>query len=146
MLYFVAANIIAILMYVLIIKYRNRKLQKATEMVAIAIAEYFRSTGMQVSARCVNLNSNQFFTAIIESEPNERFQLSQGLEAALREHVGNSCELILQNVYWRFVPREERHDDDFVPDGPNFYAAEEGSIEVFEKLQRAVKAKATLSV
>jgi hypothetical protein len=138
MLYFVAANTIAILMYVLMIKYKSRKLQRATGTVATAIVEYFRTTGMPVSAKCVSLDRKKSFTAIIETEPKERFHLSRGLEAALREHVNNSCNLSLHNVCWRFIPEEERHDDDYVPDGPKFYAAEEGSLEMFEKLRRAV--------
>lgn len=136
MLYFATANLLAIFIYVLIVKYNNRKLQKASGMVATAIVEYFRTTGMQVSAKCINLDRVNYFTAMIESESNERLQLSRGLEAALREHVNNSCNINLHNVYWRFLPREERHDDDYVPEGPNFYAAEEGSLETFEKLRR----------
>lgn len=101
-LYFVAANIIAILVYVLVIKHRARREKRNIAAISKAVVEYFRKNGVEVSVGCIKLLDNKRFTAFIESEPMKRFRLSHLVEITLRDYVQKACGLELDKVYWRF--------------------------------------------
>jgi hypothetical protein len=79
--------------------------QKAL-LISKEIIDYFRKTGVTVSAVCTNLLGDERFTALIESEPMKRFRLSHIIEFTLRDHIHKTCGLELECIYWRFPIKE----------------------------------------
>lgn len=75
-------------------------------MISQEIILYFRKTGVEVSAVCTNLQGDERFTALIESEPMKRFRLSHIIEFTLRDHIHKTCGLELECIYWRFPIKE----------------------------------------
>jgi hypothetical protein len=144
LLYFVIANVIAILVYVLYIKHRARQQKRYVSAITSAIAGYFRSTGVDVSVKCISLLSDKNFIAFIESEPMKRFRLSHLVEATLRDHVRASCGLELDRIYWRFLVKEKmaEGDDDYMRESlramvKSKYELSDSSLEMFEEASRS---------
>ncbi len=81
---------------------KARRAQHDVAAINGAIIDYFRKTGVQVSADCASLRKDRHYTAFVESEPMKRFRLSHIIEATLRDHVRNACGLELDKIYWRF--------------------------------------------
>ncbi len=102
LLYIVAANVIAILVYALILKHRARRLARSIKAVSAVIVDYFRADGIEVRAECVPGHGNKGFIAIIESEPMKRFRYSHIVEDSLRLHVQRTCKEELDRIFWRF--------------------------------------------
>jgi hypothetical protein len=103
-------------------KNRLQATRKRRNIIAIraTIIDYFRRSGVEVSADCTDFRGNGAYVAIVESEPMKRFRLSHIIEMTLREHVRKACDLELDKIYWRFPIKEaaqsapgatERDDD-----------------------------------
>lgn len=102
LLYVFAANVIAILVYVLLLKRRARRLKRSIEAISAAIADYFRADGIDARVECLPGRTSKGFIAIIESEPMKRFRYSNIIEASLRLHVLRTCSEDLDRIFWRF--------------------------------------------
>jgi hypothetical protein len=139
MLYFVAANVIAILVYVLIIKHRARSEKRNIIAITTAISEYFRKYDVIVSVGSISLQGNELYAAFVESEPLKRFRLSHIVETSLHDHVQQACGLKLEKVYWRFPINPVdlvKTWDEYVNEGLlnlSNYELEESSIEMFQE-------------
>ncbi len=101
-LYLVAINVIAILIYVLVIKRRGRVLKVDTQNVVNAIADYFRADGIEVAVEAFPRPGGESFIAFVESEPMKRFRYSHIIEMTLRMHVRYACGVELERIFWRF--------------------------------------------
>jgi hypothetical protein len=150
LLYFVAANVVLIVGYVLVIRHKARQKKERSATMTACILEYFRVFRVNISVTCIALEGNRHFTAVIECEPVKRFRLSHLIEMRLRDHVHASCSLKLDNVYWRFIVNERSRDDEYARDSLYYYEAEESTLETFEELlnvaqQRQEQPKATLN-
>ncbi len=144
LLYFAIANVIAILIYVLIIKHKDRRQRQNVRKIRAAIILYFRTTGVKLSVKCVNLPGASNFTIFIESEPMKRFRLSHLVEATLRDHVRAVCGLELDRIYWRFIVKEkmEEGDDEYMRESlrsmaKSKYEITDGSFEAFEEISKS---------
>lgn len=104
-LYLVAINVVAILFYILVIKRRERRLQKDTQRVVNAVAEYFRADGIEVVVEVFPRSMGHSFIAFVESEPMKRFRYSHIIEMTLRMHIRHECGVELERVFWRFPIR-----------------------------------------
>lgn len=102
LLYIFAANVVAILVYVLVLKHRSRRLRHSIEAVSTVIVDYFRADGIDVRVDCVPSQAAEGFIAFIESEPMKRFRYSNIIEASLRLHVQRTCRENLDRIFWRF--------------------------------------------
>lgn len=102
LLYIVAANVVAILAYVLVLKHRARRLEHSIKAVSAVIVDYFRADGIEVRVDCVPGPGGKGFIAFIESEPMKRFRYSHIVEASLRIHVQRACKEELDRIFWRF--------------------------------------------
>ncbi len=100
--YFVAANVIAILDYILIIRHRKRALHRNVTVVANAITDYFRDSGAEVAVECIGRPGGRQFVALISSKSTKRFRHSNIVEIFLTTHVRKTCSLELEKVYWCF--------------------------------------------
>lgn len=101
-LYFVAANIVGILAYVLTMKHRVRTLARRQARLASEIIEYFRRSGADVRVNCIPGPDGKRFIATIDSEPLKRFRYSHIVEMSLGNHVFKACGIEIERVYWRF--------------------------------------------
>lgn len=144
LLYFAIANVVVILVYVLIIKRGDRRQRRNIRMIRAAIIVYFRTTGVKLTVKCVNLPGNSNFTVFIESEPMKRFRLSHLVEATLRDHVRAVCGLELDRIYWRFIVKEEmvEGDDEYMRESlrsmaKSKYEISDGSFEMFEEASKS---------
>ncbi|WP_136419637.1 MULTISPECIES: hypothetical protein [Oxalobacteraceae] len=95
-----AAIVLAVLAYITANKIKARRQQRDIAAIRAIIIDYFRRTGVEVSADC--FRSAAGFTAVVESEPMKRFRLSHIIEMTVREHVRKACDLELDKIYWRF--------------------------------------------
>lgn len=102
-LYLVAANIIAILVWALLVKRRSRMKDANLGRVTAAIKEYFKRSGNLVRVECVPRAGATRFIATIDSQPRRRFRHSHIIELGLRMYVLKTCGLELERVYWRFI-------------------------------------------
>lgn len=152
-LYLVAVNVIAILVYVLVIKHRTRCLEKETSGVAKAIVDYFRADGIEVEAEAIPRPGGKLFVAFVESEPMKRFRYSHIIEITLRMHVRHECGVELERIFWRFPIRgkglmaevaaremeiQTDEQDEYIREGRDLqkekgYDIQESSWEEFEK-------------
>lgn len=105
MLYFVAANVVAILLYVLYGKRRSATAKRDLAAITAAIAEFFRDNDEQVAIECVPQPGRKRFVALIDSMPSKRFRYSHIVAEFLCNHVRKACGLELARVYWRFPMR-----------------------------------------
>jgi len=53
LLYFVAANVLCLLVYVLVLRHRDRSIQSKKALVAKIVIDYFRQSGSVVGAECM---------------------------------------------------------------------------------------------
>ena len=97
---------LGVLAYAVSNKLKARREQRNIAAITSAIIEYFRKTGVRVSADCTRLAGSKNYTAVIESEPMKRFRLSHIIEMTVREHVRKTCALQLEKIYWRFPIRK----------------------------------------
>ncbi|MDP1644989.1 MAG: hypothetical protein Q8L71_05740 [Thiobacillus sp.] len=102
LLYIFAANVVAILAYVLVLKHRARRRERSIKAVSAVIVDYFQADGIEVRVDCVPGRGAKDFIAFIESEPMKRFRYSHIVEASLRVHVQRTCREELDRIFWRF--------------------------------------------
>jgi hypothetical protein len=102
MLYFVAANVLCMLAYVLLLKYRARSVIRHTELISKTIVDYFRENGNEVGVECISRARGRRFVALISSKPSKRFRNSHIVELGLAAHVRRVRGLELEKVYWCF--------------------------------------------
>ena len=138
LLYFVAMNVIGILTYVLAIKFQARRYKRKLDVLTNAIKHYFRITGCEVSVKCVSLTNDKHVVAFIDTEPMKRFRLSHMIEMSLMDHISRTCDLKLDNVYWRFMIKDGDRDDDYMRDGLAIYEVEESTLEAFHTVSKIV--------
>jgi hypothetical protein len=148
-IFFILANVIILLLCIGWMKFKAWREKRRVAVVTAAILQYFRITGIEVSAKCISLEGNHHFIAFIQSEPMKRFRLSYLVEMSLREHIEKACSMELDTVYWRFIIKDGGPDNDsYVRDallnegslrhGSSYYTVEETAFEVFEEtLKRA---------
>jgi hypothetical protein len=116
----VAVLVAGIVAYAAKSRLQARRKQRNIIAIRATIIDYFRRSGVEVSADCTDFRGNGAYVAIVESEPMKRFRLSHIIEMTLREHVRKACDLELDKIYWRFPIKEaaqsapggsERDDD-----------------------------------
>jgi hypothetical protein len=102
LLYFVAANIVFILAYVLLLKHKGRWIKRNSAYISKTIVDYFRENGNEVGVECISRAGGRRFVALISSKPSKRFRNSHIVELGLTAHVRKVCGLDLEKVYWCF--------------------------------------------
>ena len=108
-LYFVAANGILMLSYVLAAKYRARLIQRKLTLLSKTIVDYFRENGSEVGVECLARAGGRRFAALVTSKPSKRFRNSYVVEIVLSAHVRDVCGLELEKVYWCFPARTKQN-------------------------------------
>ncbi|MGZ3237788.1 MAG: hypothetical protein ACXU8A_10485 [Burkholderiaceae bacterium] len=106
LLFITALGFIASIAYIVFKAHKSRRAKRHAALISKEIILYFRKTGVEVTAVCANLQGDERFTALIESEPMKRFRLSHIIEFTLRDHIHKTCGLELECIYWRFPIKE----------------------------------------
>ncbi|MDB5764967.1 MAG: hypothetical protein JWQ21_3962 [Herminiimonas sp.] len=109
-LYLIAVNVIAVMIYVAIVRIKAYRDERNISLIKKAIADYFHKSGVRVSVDCARLPGTKRFTVCIESEPMKRFRLSHIIESTLRDLVHNLHRLEIDNIYWRFPVEKSIQD------------------------------------
>ena len=102
LLYFVAANLVSILAYVLFLKHGARSINRNAALISRTIVGYFRENGNEVGVECIGRDHGRRFVALISSKPSRRFRNSHIVELGLTAYVRKVCGLDLEKVYWCF--------------------------------------------
>jgi hypothetical protein len=127
-IYLVAADIIVLLSYILVILYRKRQYEQEIDTISRIITAYFGISGIEVVASCHGITGSDRFIAMVESEPVKRFRCSHIVELSLIQHILKVSGRKVEKIYWRFpLPRKEgevlsaieeaRKDDEYLAEG-----------------------------
>jgi len=100
--YIVVADVIALLLYVLYLRQKKRRLDKAAERISQFVKGYFMNTDTEVKVNCVRLDSHISFIVFIESNPLKSFRYSNLLETSLISHIEQVTGHSVEKIYWRF--------------------------------------------
>jgi hypothetical protein len=105
--YVVAADVVAILRDVLVVRHRARRVHRNLATITAIIEAYFRDNGGNVGIECTSQSNGRRFNALISTTPSKRFRHSNVIEVILRDEVRKTCGLELEKVYWCFPIREK---------------------------------------
>ena len=111
-LYFVAANIVAILLYVLLTRRRTRTVRENIARLEAVVTEFFRQSEEQVVIKCMAAPGGKSYIALIDSLPSKRFRYSHVVAVILANHVRKTCGLELDRIYWRFPIKAVREESE----------------------------------
>jgi hypothetical protein len=100
--YVVVADVIALILYVLYLRHKKRRLDKAAEKISQFVKGYFMNTGTEVKVNCIKLDSHISFVVFIESSPLKSFRYSNLLETSLISHIEQVTGHSVEKIYWRF--------------------------------------------
>ena len=128
LLYFVAANVVCILAYVLLLKYQGRSIKRNSELISKTIFDYFRENGNEVRVECISRARGRRFVALISSKPSKRFRNSHIVALGLSAHVRKVRGLDLEKVYWCFPvkTKQDLGQADAAADGVTVSASAKG--------------------
>ena len=101
-LHFVAIMFLMLLSYVLYIKYRQRKIDRAMALIRSQILAFFRAAEMQGEVKCYPSRNARKFTVCIDSQPQKKFKFSNLVESVLIRYLSRTTDLSIDRVYWRF--------------------------------------------
>lgn len=101
-LHFVAILFLILLSYVLYIKYRQRKIDRAMTLIKSQILAFFRAAEMQGEVKCYASANARKFTVCIDSQPQKKFKFSNLVESVLIRYLSRTTDLSIDRVYWRF--------------------------------------------
>jgi hypothetical protein len=118
-LYFVAGNVVAILLYVLWHKRSDAAVRRDLGLITAAVTGFFRENGEAVAINCMREPGGRGYVALIDSPPSKRFRYSHIVADFLCSHVQKACGLELSRVYWRFPLRA-------VPEAPAAIGEDQG--------------------
>lgn len=152
-MYIVAADVVALLSYILYLFHKKREVERETQRIVDFITDYFTHTGADVRVSCFKVDGNRRFVTLIESQPLKRFRFSNVLENNLIAHIFQKTGNNVEKIYWRFpvvmhkdAMMEEatisaEHDDTYFLDAQNLsennpaYKVSEASWDEFKNSQ-----------
>jgi hypothetical protein len=101
-LYVVAATVLSLLFYILILKNRERRNRSAMRRINEAVTKYLKSNSVEAHVTTYPVLGGRRFVVLIESKPSERLRSSQVVELAVIEEVRKETQLQVERVFWRF--------------------------------------------
>jgi hypothetical protein len=125
---FVAMVVIALLAYVLLIKYRKRKIARDVALVRSQILAFFGAAGMQVEVSCYTADNTRKLTVCIDSQPVRKFKFSNLVEMVLIRYLSRTTSVPVERIYWRFsMPTENTGEMPTPSESPIESMATEGA-------------------
>ena len=120
-LYLVAAVVATLLVYILILKGRERRNREAIAEINRLVGEYFKSYNVDVLVTSYAVLGGRRFVVLLEAKPNEKLRSSHVIEMGLIDHVRKTTGQFVERVFWRFpvpvIGKEEVVEDLYVAQG-----------------------------
>jgi len=120
-LYLVAAVVTTLLIYILIMKRRDRQNREATARINKIVGDYFKSHNVEVLVTSYAVLGGRRFVVLLESNPNEKLRSSHVIEMGLIDHVRKTTGQFVERVFWRFpvpvIGKEEIAEDLYLAQG-----------------------------
>jgi hypothetical protein len=120
-LYLVAAIVATLLIYILILKQRERRNREAIAQINKLVNDYFRSHSVDVLVTSYAVLGGRRFVVLLESKPNEKLRSSHVIEMGLIDHVRKTTGQFVERVFWRFpvpmIGKEEVAEDLYLAQG-----------------------------
>jgi len=101
-LYLVAAVITTLLVYILLLKHRDRRNRQAIAAINKIVGDYFKSHNVDVLVTSYAVLGGRRFVVLLESKPNEKLRSSHVIEMGLIDHVRKTTGQFVERVFWRF--------------------------------------------
>jgi hypothetical protein len=101
-LYVVVATVLCLLVYILVLKHRDRRNRNAMRRINEAVTRYLKSNGVEAHVTTYPVLGGRRFVSLIESKPSEKLRSSQVVETAVVEQVRKETGLLVERVFWRF--------------------------------------------
>jgi hypothetical protein len=120
-LYLVAAVVATLLVYILILKRRERRNREAIAQINKLVGDYFKSHNIEVLVTSYAVLGGRRFVVLLESKPNEKLRSSHVIEMGLIDHVRKTTGQFVERVFWRFpvpvIGKEEAVEDLYIAQG-----------------------------
>ena len=120
-LYLVAAVITTLLVYILIMKQRERRNRAAIAQINKIVGDYFKSHNVDLLVTSYAVLGGRRFVVLLESKPNEKLRSSHVIEMGLIDHVRKTTGQFVERVFWRFpvpvIGKEEIAEDLYLAQG-----------------------------
>jgi hypothetical protein len=120
-LYLVVAVVTTLLIYILILKQRERRNREAIAQINKIVGDYFKSHNVDVLITSYAVLGGRRFVVLLESKPNEKLRSSYVIEMGLIDHVRKTTGQFVERVFWRFpapvIGKEEIAEDLYLAQG-----------------------------
>ena len=120
-LYLAATVVVTLLIYILILKRRDRRNREAITRINKIVGDYFKSHNVDVLVTSYAVLAGRRFVVLLEAKPNEKLRSSLVIEMGLIDHVRKTTGQFVERVFWRFpVPvmgKEEMAEDLYIAQG-----------------------------
>ena len=120
-LYLAAVAITTLLIYILILKHRDRRNRQAIAEINQLVSDYFKSHNVDVLVTSYAVLGGRRFVVLLESKPNEKLRSSYVIEMGLIDHVRKTTGQFVERVFWRFpvpvIGKEEVAEDLYLAQG-----------------------------
>lgn len=120
-LYLAAAAFTTLLIYILILKRKDRRNRLAIAKINELVTDYFKTHNVEVLVTSYAVLGGRRFVVLLESKPNEKLRSSYIIEMGLIDHVRKTTGQFVERVFWRFpVPvmgKEGAVEDLFIAQG-----------------------------
>lgn len=117
-LYLAAVAVTTLLVYILILKWRDRRNREAITKINTIVGDYFKSHNVDV---LVTSYGGRRFVVLLEAKPNEKLRSSHVIEMGLIDHVRKTTGQFVERVFWRFpvpvIGKEEIAEDLYLAQG-----------------------------
>ena len=101
-LYLAAVAVTTLLVYILILKWRDRRNREAIARINAIVGDYFKSHNIDVLVTSYAVLGGRRFVVLLEAKPNEKLRSSNVIEMGLIDHVRKATGQSVERVFWRF--------------------------------------------
>jgi hypothetical protein len=101
-LYIAAAVVTSLLVYILVIKRRDRRNRQVIAQINKLVTDYFKAHNVEVMVTCYAVLGGRRFVALLECKPSEKLRSSHVVEMGVIDHVRKSTGHLVERVFWRF--------------------------------------------
>ena len=120
-LYLAAVAVTTLLVYILMLKRRDRRNREAIAQINKMVGDYFNAYDVEVLVTSYAVMGGRRFVVLLESKPNEKLRSSHVIEMGVIDHVRKATGQFVERVFWRFpvpvIGKEEIADDLYLAQG-----------------------------
>ncbi|HKQ24218.1 MAG TPA: hypothetical protein VJT81_07255 [Burkholderiales bacterium] len=120
-LYLAAVAVTTLLVYILILKWRDRRNRAAIANINTIVGDYFKLHNVDVLVTSYAVLGGRRFVVLLEAKPNEKLRSSHVIEMGLIDHVRKATGQFVERVFWRFpvpvIGKEDVAEDLYLAQG-----------------------------